>query len=68
MTQSEIFLRTVAPKFGYDPADATRYNTGYRNVVLSHLSAERVQILYANGGIDRVEQEIAKLKTAGVLK
>ena len=68
VAQSEIFLRTVAPKFGYDPADALRYNTEYRNVVLSHLSAERVQILYANGGIGRVEQEVAKLKTAGALR
>ena len=68
VVQSEIFLRTLAPKFGYDPADATRYNTQYRNVVLAHLSAERVQILYANGGIGRVEQEVAKLKAAGALK
>ena len=68
VVQSEIFLRTLAPKFGYDPADATRYNTQYRNVVLAHLSAERVQILYANGGIGRVEQEVTKLKAAGALK
>ncbi len=67
VVQSEIFLRTVAPKFGYDPADATRYNALYRNVVLSHLSAGRVQILYANGGIGRVEQEVVKLKAAGAL-
>ena len=68
VVQSEIFPRTVvAPKFGYDPADATRCNTEYRNVVLSHLSAERVQIRFASGGIGRVEQEVAKLKTAGAL-
>ena len=67
VVQSEIFLRTVAPKFGYDPADATRCTTEYRNVVLSHLSAERVQILFASGGIGRMEQEVAKLKTAGAL-
>ena len=68
VVQSELFLRTVAPKFGYDPADATRYNTEFRNPALSHLGAERVQILYANGGIERVEQEIGKLKTAGLIK
>ncbi len=68
VVQSEVFLRTVASKFGYDPADATRYNTEYRNVVLAHLSAERVQILYANGGIGRVEQEVAKLKAAELLR
>ena len=68
VVQSELFLRTVAPKFGYDPADATRYNTEFRNPALSHLGAERVQILYAGGGIERVEQEIGKLKTAGLVK
>ena len=46
--QSELLLRTLAPKFGYDPGDATHYNTVYRNPVLTHLSAERVHILYAN--------------------
>ena len=68
VVQSELFLRTLAPKFGYDPADATRYNTEFRNPALSHLGAERVQILYANGGIERVEQEIGKLKAAGLIK
>ena len=68
VVQSELFLRTLAPKFGYDPADATRYNTGYRNPVLTHLSAERVFILYANGGLPRVEQEISKLKSLGLVK
>ena len=68
VVQSELFLRTLAPKFGYDPADATRYNTGYRNPVLTHLSAERVFILYANGGLPRVEQEIGKLKSLGLVQ
>ena len=68
VVQDELFLRTLAPKFGYDPADAARYNTGYRNPVLSHLSAERVHILYATGGISRVEQEINKLKSLGLVK
>jgi len=68
VVQSELFLRTIAPKFGYDPADATRYNTEYRNPVLTHLSAERVQILYATGGIGRVEAEVAKLKSAGLVQ
>ena len=68
VVQGELFLRTLAPKFGYDPADATRYNTEYRNPVLTHLSAERVFILYATGGLPRVEQEISKLKTLGLVK
>ena len=68
VVQSELFLRTLAPKFGYDPANATRYNTEYRNPVLTHLSAERVFILYANGGLPRVEQEVGKLKSLGLVK
>ncbi len=68
VVQSELLLRTLAPKFGYDPADATRYNTAYRNPVLTHLSAERVHILYATGGIDRVEKEVGKLRAAGLVK
>lgn len=66
--QSDLFLRLLASKFAYDPADATRYNTAYRNPVLSHLGAERIQILYAHGGLDAVEREIGKLKSAGVIK
>lgn len=65
--QSDLFLRVLASKFGYNPEDATRYNTAYRNPVLAHLSAERVHILYATGGIERVEAEINKLKGAGLL-
>ncbi len=68
VVQSELFLRTLAPKFGYDPANATRYNTEYRKPVLTHLSAERVFILYANGGLPRVEQEVGKLKSLGLVK
>lgn len=68
VVQGELFLRTLAPKFGYDPADATRYNTEYRNPVLTHLSAERVHILYATGGIARVEAEVAKLKALGLIR
>ena len=68
VVQGELFLRMVAPKFGYDPGDATRYNTEYRNPAFSHLSAERIQILYAGGGIERVEAEVSKLKAAGLIK
>lgn len=67
VVQSELILRTLAPQFGYDPAEASRYNTAYRNPVLTHLSAERVLILYANGGIGRVEAEVGRLKAAGLV-
>jgi len=66
--QSDLFLRILAPKFGFDAADAARYNTEFRNPVLSQLSAERIHMLYSAGGISRVETEIGKLKTAGLLK
>ena len=62
--QSELLLRLAASKFGYDPTDATKYNTQYRNVVLSHLGSERVMILYVTGGQEAVEKELAKLKAA----
>ena len=67
VVQSELLLRTVAPQFGYDPADSTRYNTEYRNKVLSHLGAERVLILYDTAGIGRVRQELDKLRAAGII-
>lgn len=66
--QGDLFLRILAPRFGFDAAEAARYNTEFRNPVLSHLSAERIYLLYASGGISRVEAEIGKLKAAGLLK
>jgi hypothetical protein len=66
--QSELFIRILAPKFGYDAAKAAEFNTQFRNPILSNLSGERLLILYGNGGIDRVEAEIAKLKSAGKIK
>jgi len=68
VVQSELFLRTLAPQFGYDPANTTQYNTEYRNPALSHLAAERLQILYANGGIEAVEAAVQKVKAAGFIK
>ena len=60
-----LTVRLLAPKFGFDAADATRFNTGFRNRVLANAGAERLLILYATGGIARVEAEVAKLHTAG---
>lgn len=68
IVQSELFLRTLAPKFGYDPANTTQYNTEYRNPALTHLAAERLQILYANGGLEAVETAVQKVKAAGFIK
>lgn len=60
-----MLLATLASKFGYDPNQRAAYNTKYRNPVLSYLSAERLQIIYANAGLDAVASEIAKLKRMG---
>jgi hypothetical protein len=63
----QIVLKIVARRFGYDPADAAVYNTRFRNVVLAHLSAERLQILYVDGGVDAVVAEIERLRQAGII-
>lgn len=65
--QTDLLLRTLAPKFGYDASDAKRFNTGFRNKILANEGAERLLMLYATQGIGRIEAEIIKLKTAGVL-
>lgn len=61
--QADLLLKILGKKFGYDSADATKFNTQFRNIVLSHLGAERILTVYANGGVEAVEAMIAKLKT-----
>ena len=58
---------TRTSSFGYDPNQRASYNTKYRNPVLSYLSAERLQIIYANAGLDAVAAEIARLKEMGII-
>lgn len=60
-------LQIVAHRFGYDPKDSARFNTRFRNPVLTFLSAERLQIIFANAGIDAVVTEIDKLRRLGVI-
>jgi hypothetical protein len=67
LSEVQIVLKTVAGRFGYDPAEATVYNTRFRNVVLAHLSAERLQILYVDGGVNAVVAEIERLRKAGII-
>jgi hypothetical protein len=45
----------------------TRYNTQFRNVALSHLSAERLLILYTGGGLAAVKAELQDLRHKHVL-
>ncbi|TDR80225.1 hypothetical protein [Paludibacterium purpuratum] len=51
----------LAPEYGHTPQDAD-YLFAYRHPVLSYLSAERLFILYSNGGLDAVRKELNKLK------
>jgi hypothetical protein len=67
LSEVQIVLEAVAGRFGYDPTDAGVYNTRFRNAVLANLSAERLQILYADGGVEAVVAEIERLKHAGLI-
>ena len=55
VTGAQAVLQTLASRYGYDPADAARYNTMFRNPALSFLSAERVLILYSTKGLGAVQ-------------
>lgn len=63
----DALLVALAPKFGADPADKASFNLKFRNPVLSWMSAERLQMIYASGGLDAVAAEIAKLRSAGTI-
>jgi len=65
--QAQLLLAALATRFGYDPDQRAAYNSKYRNPVLSYLSAERLQIIYANVGLDAVAAEIARLKGMGII-
>jgi hypothetical protein len=67
VAEVQVLLAAIAPRFGYDPADPARYNNRFRNVVLSHLTAERLLILYSAGGLDAVEDEVEGLRRGRIL-
>jgi len=66
VTTVEVILQTVAPGFGFNPAN-TNYNNAFRNPVLTYLGAERLLIEYGNGGLDAVKAEIQKLRSAKII-
>ena len=41
------------------------YNNKFRNPVLSLLTAERLTVMYAQGGIEAVAAEVQKLRSLG---
>ena len=67
VTEAQVVLQALAPRYGYDPADAARYTTRFRNPALSFLSAERVLILYTTRGLDAVQAELDILRDRGVI-
>ena len=67
VSEAEVVLAAVASTFGYNPADTTTYNTKFRNVVLSNLSAERLLMIYGSSGIQGVTAEVQKLRQQGII-
>ncbi|MBV9565659.1 MAG: hypothetical protein JOY90_35180 [Bradyrhizobium sp.] len=67
VTQVQILLQRLAPRFGYDVADATRYNNNFRNVVLAYLSPERLMMIYGKKGLEAVAEEVDKLKRLNLI-
>jgi hypothetical protein len=60
VTTSDSLLQQLAHEFGFDPSDAARYNNQFRNRVLSHLTAERLLVIYTSSGLDGVRAEIRR--------
>ena len=60
-----LLIATLAPRYGFDPADLARYDNAYRNPVFANLSQERLLIVYANGGLDAVKAELDGLRARG---
>jgi hypothetical protein len=68
----ETVLAQLAGEFGFssdptDPVKVATYNVHYRNPALSSLTAERLQIIYANQGVDGVRQQLQLLRKAGII-
>jgi hypothetical protein len=63
----DALLVLLAPKFGVDAGDKAAFNLKFRNPVLAWLGAERLQMIYAAGGLDAAAAEIAKLRNAGTI-
>jgi hypothetical protein len=62
VSQAQIILAQLAPRYGYDPANASVYNNGFRNPVLSFLTGEHILMLYSSQGLAGVQAAVDKLK------
>ena len=67
VTGIQAVLADLAPSFGYTPTNVVAYNNNYRNVVLSHYSAERLYILYTSQGTAGVKEILERLRTGGYI-
>lgn len=67
VTEAQVILQALAPRYGYDPADTARYTTKFRNPALSFLSGERLLILYTTQGIGAVQAELDLLRARQVI-
>ena len=61
---AEVLIAKLAPRFGYDPT-AVHYNVSYRNVVLSNLTAERIEMTYQREGFEAVARMFESLRRHG---
>jgi len=57
----KLVLEALAPEYGYNTKDAD-YLFHFRHTALTYLSAERLHIVYSNGGLSAVRKELNKLK------
>ncbi len=67
VAEVEMALKTLAPQFGYDPTQVSRYNNSFRNPALSFLTAERLQIILGNAGLAGVKAQLDRLRGLGVI-
>ena len=67
VTEVQVLLQKIAPGFGYDPGNVTRYNNFFRNVVLAYLSPERLMMIYSKDGLQGVTAEVGKLRRLSVI-
>jgi len=63
----QVVLQTLAPTYGYDPSNVTKYNNSFRNPVLSFLTGERLLIIYSKSGLAGVKAQLDRLKSLGVI-
>jgi hypothetical protein len=67
ISESEVILKTLASRYGYDLANVSVYNNKYRNPALSFMTGERLLILFSSRGLSGVPAELDRLRAAGVL-